>query len=176
MTEQLTAEQKRALVAQSEQDPTRIGLCCDRAVAMSSTSMQKPFLSSTASIVLKLERALNQRSIEGFLDLSEDHVTLNEKVRDKAGLKSMLSQSFASARDLVVVNDHCDISVSAKKVVTKKSRRVKKTTYETTGWTAACQQTRHRDGKVVSGKSSYEFSAISKLRAITDTEAPANGE
>jgi len=166
----------RKLVSETDKDGQRIGLCCDRAVAMDSTSMQKAFLASTASIVLKLETALNQRSIDKFLDLSEDHVTLNEHVRDKAGLKSLLTQSFASARDLVIVNDHCDISVSAKKVVIKKSRRVKKTSYETTGWTAVCQQTRHRDGKGVAAKSSYEFSAISKLRAITDTEAPPSSE
>jgi len=166
----------RKLVDETDKDAQRIGLCCDRAIAMDSTSMQKSFLSSTAGIVLKLETALNQRSIDKFLDLSEDHVTLNDHVRDKAGLKSLLTQSFASARDLVIVNDHCDISVSAKKVVVKKSRRVKKTSYETTGWTAVCQQTRHRDGKGVAAKSSYEFSAISKLRAITDSEAPASGE
>ncbi len=167
---------QRKLVSETEKDAQRIGLCCDRAIAMSSTSMQKPFLSSTAGIVLKLERTLNQRSIDGFLDLSEDHLTLNEHVRDKAGLRNLLTQSFATARDLVIVNDHCDISVSAKKVVIKKSRRVKKTSYETTGWTAVCQQTRHRDGKGVSAKSSYEFSAVSKLRAITDSETPASGE
>jgi len=168
--------QARKLVSESDRDAQRIGLCCDRAIAMTSSSMQKPFLSSTASIVLKLERALNQRSIDGFLDLAEDHVTLNERPRDKAGLKSLLTQSFASARDLVIVNDHCDISVSAKKVVIKKPRRIKKTSYETTGWTAVCQQTRHRDGKGVTAKSSYEFSAISKLRAITDSEVPTSAE
>ena len=164
------------LVTEGERDPQRIGLCCDRAVAMTSNSLQKPFLSSTAGIVLKLERTLNQRSIDGFLDLSEDHVVLNEHPRDKASLKSLLTQSFAGARDLVIVNDQCDISVSAKKVVTKRSRRVKKTSYETTGWTAECQQTRHRDGKAISAKSSYEFSATSKLRAVTDNEAPATTE
>jgi eukaryotic-like serine/threonine-protein kinase len=166
----------RKLISQLERDPHRIGLCCDRAVAMTSSSLQKPFLSSTASVVLKLERALNQRSIDGFLDLSEDHVTLNEHPRDKPGLKSLLMQSFAGARDLVIVNDTCDITVAAKKVVVKRSRRVKKTSYETTGWTAVCTQTRHRDGKAVSAKSSYEFSATSKLRAINDSEAPASSE
>jgi eukaryotic-like serine/threonine-protein kinase len=166
----------RKVVAQSEQDPERIGLCCDRSIAMTSTSLQKPFLSSTAGIVLKLERALNQRSIEGFLDLAEDHVVLNQKPRDKASLKSLLTQSFAGSRDLVIVNDTCDISVEAKKVVVKRSRRVKKTSYETTGWTAVCQQTRHRDAKALSAKSSYEFSATSKLRAVTDSEAPAPAE
>jgi hypothetical protein len=138
--------------------------------------MQKAFLSSTASVVIKVERALNQRSTDGFLELSEDHVALNEKPRDKPALKSLLTQSFASARDLVIVNDHCDISVSARKVVVKRSRRVKKTSYETTGWTAVCQQTRHRDGKGVSAKSSYEFSASSKLRAITDSETALSNE
>ena len=168
---------KRVLASETDHDAQRIGLCCDRAVAMTSASLQKPFLSSTAGIVLRLERALNQRSIDGFLDLSEDHVVLNEHPRDKAGLKSLLTQSFASARDLVIVNDTCDISVAAKKVVTKRTRRAKaKTSYETTGWTAVCTQTRHRDGKAVSAKSTYEFSASSKLRAITDSEAPATSE
>ncbi|MEO6601202.1 MAG: serine/threonine-protein kinase [Polyangiaceae bacterium] len=166
----------RKLVSESDNDSQRIGLCCDRAVAMTSSSLQKSFMSSTAGVVLKLERALNQRSIDRFLDLSEDHVTLNEHPRDKASLKGLLTQSFATARDLVIVNDTCEISVSAKKVVVKRSRRVKKTSYETTGWTAACQQTRHRDGKAVSAKSTYEFSASSKLRAITDTEAHSTGE
>jgi hypothetical protein len=167
---------QRKLAGETEKDPQRIGLCCDRAVAMDSSSMQKAFLSSTAAIVLKLETALNQRSIDKFLDLSEDRLTLNAKVRDKTALKSLLTQSFASARDLVIVNDHCDVSVSAKKVVIKKSRRVKKTSYETTGWTAVCQQTRHRDGKGVAAKSSYEFSATSRLRAITDSETATAGE
>ena len=166
----------RKLASQAERDPARIGLCCDRAVAMSSTSLQKPFLSSTAGIVLKLERTLNQRSIDGFLALSEEHVALNDHPRDKAGLKNVLTQSFAAARDLVITNDSCDVSVSSKKVVVKRSRRVKKTSYETTGWTAVCQQTRHRDGKALKAKSSYEFSAVSKLRAIDDSEAPATAE
>jgi hypothetical protein len=167
---------QRKLVSETEKDAQRIGLCCDRAIAMDSSSMQKSFLSSTAGIVLKVETALNQRSIDKFLDLSEDHLTLNAKVRDKAALKSLLTQSFASARDLVIVNDRCNITVSAKKVVIKKSRRVKKTSYETTGWTAVCQQTRHRDGKGLAAKSSYEFSATSKLRAITDSETAAGSE
>jgi hypothetical protein len=166
----------RQLVSQSDKDAQRIGLCCDRAIAMSSTSLQKPFLSSTAGVVLKLERTLNQRSIDGFLDLSEDHLTLNEHARNKAQIKSLLTHSFASARDLVIVNDQCDISVSAKKIVTKKPHRPKKTSYETTGWTAVCRQTRHRDGKGLSAKSTYEFSATSKLRAITDSESPTASE
>src|SRR6187431_216523 len=100
----------RKLVNQSETDAQRIGLCCDRAIAMSSSSMQKAFLSSTSTVVRKLEDALNQRSIERFLDLSEDHLTLNDHVRDKAQLKSLLTHSFASSRDLVIVNDQCEIS------------------------------------------------------------------
>ena len=166
----------RKMSDEADKDAQRIGLCCDRAIAMDSTSMQKQFLSSTAGVVLKLEIALNQRSIDKFLELSEDHLTLNEHVRDKTALKRLLTQSFASARDLVIVNDRCDITVSAKKIVTKKPRRPKKTTYETTGWTAVCQQTRHRDGKGLAAKSSYEFSATSKLRAITDSETAAGSE
>lgn len=53
--------------------------------------------------------------------LCEDHVVLNEHPRDKAGLKSVLTQSFAAARDLVIVNDICDISVATKKRATRLS-------------------------------------------------------
>ena len=165
----------RKLVAQNERDGERVGLCCDRAVAMTSSSLQKQFLSSTAGIVLRVERTLNQRSVDGFLDSSEDRVVLNEHPRDKPSLKAFLTQSFATAHDLVIVNDTCDVSVAARKVV-KRSRRLKRTSYETTGWTAVCQQTRHSDGKAVSAKSSYEFSAASKLRAINDNGAPAQSE
>ncbi|MEP7053497.1 MAG: hypothetical protein ABJB12_24245, partial [Pseudomonadota bacterium] len=165
----------RKLTSAADQDEQRAGLCCDPAIAMTSTSLQKPFLSSTAGIVLKLQRALNQHNVDAFLELAEDSVTLNGHARDKAHLKSLLTQSFASARDLVIVNDICDVTVAAKKIVTIRRRR-KKTSYETTGWTAVCQQTRHRDGKAVSAKSSYEFSATSKLRGITDSEAPASSE
>ncbi|MEO8903419.1 MAG: serine/threonine-protein kinase [Polyangiaceae bacterium] len=167
----------RKLATETDHDVLRVGLCCDAAIAMTSSALQKPFLSSTAGIVLKLQRALNQRSVDAFLELAEDSVRLNGHPRDKASLKSLLNQSFASARDLVIVNDTCDVTVAAKKVVTtKRGKRAKKTSYETTGWTAVCRQTRHRDGKAVSAKSSYEFSAISKLRAITDSEAPATNE
>jgi len=163
----------RKVVPETELDPGRIGLCCDRAVAMTSSTLQKPFLSSTAGIVLKLEHALNQRSLDAFLDLSEDKVTLDHRPHDKAGLKNLLAQSFATSHDLVIVNDSCSVTVEAKKVVVKRSRRVKKTSYETTSWTAVCSQTRHRDGKALSAKSSYEFSAQSKLRSISDSESPA---
>ncbi|HET7542175.1 MAG TPA: protein kinase [Polyangiaceae bacterium] len=164
----------RKLVGASEADPQRFGLCCDRAIAVDSSSVQKKSsLSSTAEVVLELENALNQRSVAKFLELSDDHVTLNDHARDKAGLKRVLTQSFASARDLLIVNDQCEISMSAKKIVIKKPHRAKKTSYETTGWTAVCRQTRHRDQKSVAGKSSYDFSASSKLRAITDSESPS---
>ena len=163
----------RKLALPSDHDAERIGLCCDRAIAMTSSSLQRSFLSSTAAFVLKLETALNQRSTDAFLELSDDPVLLDGHPQSKAALRNVLKQSFSSALDLVLVNDQCDITVSAKKVVVKRSRRVKKTTYETTGWTATCKQTRHRDGKAVSAKSSYEFSATSKLRAISDNETPA---
>ncbi len=165
----------RKLVSETDRDAQNVGLCCDRAVAMTSTSLQKPFLASTASVVLKLERALNQRSIDGFLELTEDRVLLDKHMRDKPSLKGLLTQSFAKAHDLVIINDTCEIEVFARKVL-KHSHRSKRPSYETTGWTAACLQTRHRDGKAVSAKSRYEFSASSRLRAVDDDEAPPNGD
>jgi hypothetical protein len=159
-----TSEGRAAPVERALQ---RVGMCCDRAIAMTSENLQKNYLSTTAERVLSLERALNQRNVQALLDQSEASVAIDDQPKSLAQLKALIEADFRSAPGLFVLNDTCAVSVQAKKITTG-TRKKKKVTFQTQGWTAECNQTAVVPGTSVTGrKITYSFSAISKLREIT---------
>jgi len=144
----------------------RFGMCCDRAIAMTTDNLQKPYLITTAERVLALERALNQRNLQALLDLSEPSIIVDDQPKTAAELKSSIEADFRAAPELVVLNDTCSVSVQAKKVTKQLKRKKTKVVYQTQGWTADCQQLSILPGSVSSHSVSYHFSAASKLREI----------
>ncbi|MGC4091302.1 MAG: serine/threonine-protein kinase [Polyangiaceae bacterium] len=145
----------------------RVGMCCERAIAMTSENLQKNYLSTTAERVLSLERALNQRNVQALLDLSEGSVAVDDQPKTPTELRALIEADFRSAPGLYVLNDSCAVSVQAKKI-TKGTRRKKKVVFQTQGWTADCAQTAVVPGvRVDSRRVTYTFSASSKLREIT---------
>jgi serine/threonine protein kinase len=157
----------RSVALETEHDPARVGLCCDRSIAMVTTNLQKPFLSSTADLILKLEKAVNQRNADAFMSLLDEKVSIDGVSRAQQGVKTLLERSFKDSPDLVVVNDTCEVSVQAHKTY-KRVRRRTKVVYETAGWTAICEQTRHRESKASRGTTTYLFSSASKLKSIAE--------
>lgn len=151
--------------APDEADASRYGLCCERAIAMTTSNLQKQYLSTTAQRVLLVERAMNQRNVPALLELSQDRVVIDGQTKTQAQLKKMLESDFRTAPDLVVLNDVCNATVQAKKV-TKRVNRRKKVVYETQGWTAECRQTAILAGQVTSRTIKYAFDAKSQLREI----------
>ncbi|HWA72215.1 MAG TPA: serine/threonine-protein kinase [Polyangiaceae bacterium] len=146
----------------------RFGMCCDRAIAMTTGNLQKPYLVTTADRVLSLERSLNQRNVQALLDLSEANIVIDEQQKSAAELKKSIEADFRAAPDLVVLNDTCDVSVQAKKVTKQQKRKKKKlVVYQTQGWTAECRQTAILPNNVSGRDVSYNFSAASKLREIS---------
>ena len=146
----------------------RFGMCCDRAIAMTTGNLQKPYLITTADRVLSLERSLNQRNVQALLDLSEANIVIDEQQKSAAELKKSIEADFRAAPDLVVLNDTCDVSVQAKKVTKQQKRKKKKlVVYQTQGWTAECRQTAILPNNVSGRDVSYNFSAASKLREIS---------
>jgi serine/threonine-protein kinase len=146
----------------------RFGMCCDRAIAMSTGNLQKPYLITTADRVLSLERSLNQRNVQALLDLSEANIVIDEQQKTAADLKKSIEADFRSAPELVVLNDTCEVSVQAKKVTKQQKRKKKKlVVYQTQGWTAECRQTAILPNNVSAREVSYNFSAASKLREIS---------
>jgi serine/threonine protein kinase len=147
-----------------------LGLCCERSIAMTSKNLQKQFLSSTAGVVKKLENALNQHDVGALTDLFDDKVRLDGTERSKASVLGLLAQNFKATPDLIVTHESCDVTVQANKIVkhSKRGRKVSTTTsYETTSWTATCQQMRHQRGEATLASAQYVFSPASKLRSIS---------
>jgi serine/threonine-protein kinase len=145
----------------------RYGMCCDRAIAVTTGNLQKPYLVTTAERILSLERALNQRNVQALLDLAEPTIVIDEQQKTAAELKKSIESDFRAAPELVVLNDTCEISVQAKKVTKLQKRKKKKVVYQTQGWTADCSQTAVLPSNVSSREVTYNFSAASKLREIT---------
>jgi serine/threonine protein kinase len=147
-----------------------LGLCCERSIGMTSKNLQKQFLSSTASVLKKLENALNQHDVGALTDLLDDKVKLDGVERSKASVVSLLAQNFKATPDLIVTHESCEVAVQANKIV-KRSKRGRKissvTSYETISWTAACKQMRHQRGEATAASAEYLFSPVSKLRSIS---------
>jgi serine/threonine protein kinase len=147
-----------------------LGLCCERSIGMTSKNLQKQFLSSTGSVLKKLENALNQHDAAALSDLLDDKVKLDGVERSRASVVALFAQTFKAAPDLIVTHESCDVSVQANKIV-KKSKRGRKisssTSYETISWTAACKQMRHQHGEATAASAEYLFSPVSKLRSLS---------
>jgi serine/threonine-protein kinase len=147
-----------------------LGLCCERSIGMTSKNLQKQFLSSTGSVLKKLENALNQHDPAALADLLDEKVKLDGVERSKASVVALFAQTFKAAPDLILTHESCDVSVQANKIV-KKSKRGRKlstsTSYETISWTAACKQMRHQHGEATLASAEYLFSPVSKLRSLS---------
>jgi hypothetical protein len=144
-----------------------LGLCCERSIGMTSKNLQKQFLSSTGSILKKLENALNQHDVAALESLLDDKVKLDGVERSQASVVALFAQTFKAAPDLIVTHESCDVSVQANKVVKRSKRGRKVTSYETSSWTAACNQMRHQHGEATLASAEYVFSPASKLRSIS---------
>jgi hypothetical protein len=147
-----------------------LGLCCERSIGMTSKNLHKQFLSSTGTVLKKLENALNQHDAAALADLLDEKVKLDGVERSKASVVALFAQTFKAAPDLIVTHESCDVSVQANKIV-KRSKRGRKvsssTSYETISWTAACKQIRHQRAEATLASAEYLFSPVSKLRSIS---------
>lgn len=147
-----------------------LGLCCERSIGMTSKNLQKQFLSSTQTVLKKLENALNQHDAAALAELLDEKVKLDGVERSRASVVALFAQTFKAAPDLIVTHESCDVSVQANKVVkrSKRGRKVSNTTsYETISWTAACKQMRHQRGEATLASAEYLFSPVSKLRSLS---------
>jgi serine/threonine protein kinase len=153
-----------------ERSPGRFGLCCERAIAMTSDNLQKAYLSTTAERILGLERVLNQRNFGALSALSEAKVLVDGQSTTQGQLVKLIGDSLKNSPELLITNERCDVAVQAQKVQ-KRVRRKLKTSYQTTGWTAECRQTA-QDGSSASVRDvAYGFTANSKLREISTKPA-----
>ncbi len=155
----------------SERAANRLGVCCERAITVTTGNLQAKYLLSTAERVLAVERALNQRNVQALLDVSDSSIVIDEQSKTPAQLRRLIEADFKSEPALIVLNDVCDIAVQAKRITKQLRRRKKQVTYQTQGWTADCRQTAILPDSVSGRSVEYSFSASSKLRGISTEPA-----
>jgi len=148
-----------------ERQPDRYGLCCERAIAMTTGNLQKAYLQTTADRILSLERVLNQRDANGFQALTEPTILVDGEKKTQAQLSKIIGQLQSVAQDMLVINERCSVSVQAQKVK-KRVKRKLTTTYQTTGWTAECRQLAQEHGTLKATDVTFGFTAASKLKEI----------
>jgi hypothetical protein len=156
----------KASVPLNERQPSRYGLCCERAIAMTTGNLQKAYLQTTAERILSLERVVNQRDASGFEALSEPKVLVDGETKTAAQLSKIVGESLKSTSQRLETNERCTVSVQAQKVK-KRVKRKLKTSYQTTGWTAECRQIVRENGSLSARDVAFGFTAVSKLREIS---------
>ena len=90
----------------TQQVPTRVAVCCDRAVAISSEDKGLELLEGSAKRLLAWERAA-ARPGPGLAKLLDESVVFHGRRRDAAGVTEALPRPDGSTLDLI---DKCDVT------------------------------------------------------------------
>ena len=160
---------ERSCVRSPQRRRADFGLCCERSIGMTSKNLQKQFLSSTGSVLKKLENALNQHDADGADGLAGRQGEARRRRAQQSLGRGAVRPNLQSRRPIsIVTHESCDVSVQANKVVkrSKRGRKVTRATRRIRG-RPACKQMRHQRGEATLASAEYVFSPASKLRSIS---------
>lgn len=95
-----------------EKSPTRIGLCCDRAIAVSSDDKSDEFRAAATKRVLDFEAALGTATAETLGKEFADKLSLEGNELDRAAALTKLAEERKDDAERVAFYDHCSIKLS----------------------------------------------------------------
>jgi hypothetical protein len=100
---------ERKFVKTQEKNPTRAGVCCERALGITSEDKADAFRELATKKVLAYEAALHEKKAELLGKLYADTVTyLGNELARSALVKQQLDEA-AGAADSLTYFDHCDV-------------------------------------------------------------------
>jgi hypothetical protein len=99
----------RKFVKTKDKSPTRIGLCCERALAITSEDKSDEFRELATKKVLEYETALREKKADALGALFADNVTYLGKDLARAALVKQHLEEAASTPDSLTYFDHCDV-------------------------------------------------------------------
>jgi hypothetical protein len=100
---------RRSWIALEDRNPRRVGLCCDRAIAIATPITEGAFREEMNERILKFEHALNHGETVVLAELYNDNILFSKKDLDQATLIKRHVRELASAPDLLFVFDRCAI-------------------------------------------------------------------
>jgi len=102
----------RSVARGGERSARRAGLCCSRAVAISSPSRSRRFLAAASTTLLKLESVLSSSNGAVLASMAEDSVQYFHRPTTRAALPALLQQDAREHPDRWVLLDVCEATAS----------------------------------------------------------------
>ena len=146
------------VVAGSLRDPARIGLCCNRAIAIESNNKNGAFLRTVAGKLLEFERALNQHSVAAVGALLDDELEFYQAGRvARSTAEGKFGGSYRQYPNQSAVHGQCVVTLHLVGDV------------EEDKWIAECDKVIDRGGEIAATAVRYEFGGPkTRLRAIKE--------
>lgn len=99
----------RTFVKLSEKSPTRVGVCCTRAIAIATSITTGAFREEMNGRILKYEAALNQGDAPTLAGLYADKVKFDKQDLDGSALAQRHAAEYKGAPDLLFAFDRCTL-------------------------------------------------------------------
>jgi hypothetical protein len=99
----------RKFIKLSERSPTRVGVCCTRAIAIATSITTGTFREDMNGRILKYEAALNQGDAATLSSLYAAKVKFNKQEIDGPALAQRHAAEYKAAPDLLFAFDRCTL-------------------------------------------------------------------
>jgi hypothetical protein len=99
----------RTFIKLSERSPTRVGVCCTRAVAIATSITTGTFREDMNERILKYEAALNQGDAATLSGLYAEKVKFDKEELDGSALARRHAAEYRAAPDLLFAFDRCTL-------------------------------------------------------------------
>ena len=124
----------RKVVPGTDTSPFRAGVCCERAVGITTSNKSKAFMMATSEKLLAFEKALNGANTGALRGLFDDQVTFYGKSYDSSKLMATYDGYFREHRPQWTHFERCEVTLQS----------------ATETWTAECTTTSRRGTDVAS--------------------------
>lgn len=102
---------RRAITRGSETSPSRVGVCCERAVGIRSANKNDAFLMRASERVLELEHANQHRAVDALERLYDDNIFFLNREYTRQELIAEAKKYFRRYPDQWLLYDVCDIRI-----------------------------------------------------------------
>jgi hypothetical protein len=145
----------RKVAPGSETSPSRAGVCCDPAVAISSENQNKGFLMTVADKMTRYERGIEKKSGAALAPFIDDTIGFFAKTYSHDQMVSKYDAWFRQWPDQWTVYDVCDVTIHPGVEAT---------------WTGDCTTTAAKGGEVAFVTTRYTWSGTGKVQRIEEVK------
>jgi hypothetical protein len=139
-----------------DQSVSRAGVCCDRAVAITTTNRNKAFLMTVADKMLRYENGLNKKSGAALSPYIDDSISFFGRTYDHDQMVAKYDSWFRQWPDQWTVYEACDVTLQG--------------SGDDATWTADCPTTTSKAGEVAAVTTRYLWTARGKVQRIEETK------